>query len=55
MSTNDRPQVNIRADVEQIDEWQRAAKAAGLSLSAWMRVTLIKAARRELAPLRKAA
>lgn len=53
--SNERPQVNIRAEREAIEAWESAARASGLSLSAWMRLTLIKAARRELAPARKAA
>ena len=43
------PQINIRADQGDIDVWQQAARLSGLSLSAWLRLTALKAARREIA------
>ncbi len=48
MPKDERPQVNIRAEPSDIKLWQNAAKATGLSLSAWLRMVALKAARREL-------
>lgn len=48
MAKDNRPQVNIRAEASDIKLWQEAANASGLSLSAWLRLVALKAARREL-------
>lgn len=46
MARDTRPQVNVRADSGVIKLWHQAAKAEGLTLSAWLRMVAIKAARR---------
>ena len=48
MAKDTRPQINIRAEPEDIALWQQAARANGLTLSAWLRFVALKAARREM-------
>jgi uncharacterized protein (DUF1778 family) len=48
MAKDTRPQVNIRAEPTDIELWQQAAKANGLTLSAWLRFVALKAARKDL-------
>jgi hypothetical protein len=43
----DKP-LQVRVTPEQKDQFEGAAKASGLSLSAWARARLIQAARRDL-------
>lgn len=40
-------QINFRATKEQIQEWTKAAKAAGLTRADWIRITLGAAASRK--------
>lgn len=49
MTKDTRPQVNIRAESAVIAQWHKAAKTQGLTLSAWLRMIAIKAARKEAA------
>ncbi len=48
MANDIRPQINIRVASPDLKLWHSAAKATGLSLSAWLRMVALKAARREL-------
>lgn len=43
---NDRPQINVRADLGEIEAWRQAADREGLSLSEWLRRVASKAAKR---------
>lgn len=55
MAKDTRPQINIRASMDEIALFEEARKVAGLNLSAWLRFVAIKAARKELAEAKKAA
>jgi uncharacterized protein (DUF1778 family) len=52
---DDRPQINFRASADDVALMQAAAKATGQNLSAWLRLVALKAARRDLAELKRAA
>ena len=48
MAIDNRPQVNIRAEPDAIALWHKAAKVHGLSLSAWLRMIALRAARKDV-------
>jgi uncharacterized protein (DUF1778 family) len=48
MAKDTRPQINIRAKAEEIGQWTEAANLNGLSLSAWLRMIALRAARKDI-------